>query len=67
MTYTLTQHNGYWAQVMVSDMAKGCSAQRVCTDVFKAICMMGRGVKEALEVTMQAAHFANIPVDAVKW
>lgn len=65
--YPLTTHNGYWANVMQKEMAAGRSAQRVCNDTFKAICMMGRGVKEAIQVTQQAAWFAGIPADEVKW
>lgn len=67
MTYALTQHNGYWSQVMRGDMAKGRSAQRVCNDTFRAILMMGRGTQEAMRVTQEAAHFAGIDATQVKW
>lgn len=67
MTYALTQHNGYWASVMRADMAKGRTVQTACNDTFKAILMMGRGQREAMEVTQQAAYFAGIDSAAVKW
>lgn len=67
MLYPLTQHNGYWAQVMKADMAQGRTAQRVCNDTFRAILMMGRGPKEAMNVTTQAAYFAGIDSASVKW
>ena len=34
MTYSLNQHNGYWAQVMRGDMAKGRTAQTACNDTY---------------------------------
>jgi hypothetical protein len=67
MTYPLTQHNGYWASVMRADMANGRDAQRVCNDTFRAILMMGRGPKEAMNVTQQAAYFAGIDSTSVNW
>lgn len=67
MTYALTQHNGYWAQVMRADMAKGRTAQTACNDTFKAILMMGRGKQEAMQVTQEAAYFAGINSADVKW
>jgi hypothetical protein len=67
MTYPLTQHNAYWAGIMQADMAKGRTAQRVCNDTYKAILLMGRGLREALEVTQQAAFWAGIPAGAVNW
>jgi len=67
MLYPLTQHNGYWAQVMKSDMAKGRTEQRVCNDTYRAILMMGRGLTEAMNVTQQAAYFAGIDSSKVNW
>lgn len=67
MVYILNQHSGYWASVMRSDMAKGRTAQAACNDTFRAILMMGRGPKEALEVTQAAAHFAGIDSAEVRW
>lgn len=67
MLYALTAHNGYWAQVMRADMAAGRSAQRVCSETYKAILMMGRGPKEAMRVTMEAAHFAGIDANTINW
>lgn len=65
--YLLTQHNGYWAQVMQSDIAKGWTAQRACNEAYQAILLMGRGPDEALQVTTQAAYWAGISPDSVKW
>jgi hypothetical protein len=67
MLYPLTEHNGYWASVIRADMANGRTAQRACSDVFRAILMMGRGKREALNVTQQAAYFAGVAADAVRW
>lgn len=67
MLYALTQHNGYWAEVMRADMAKGYTAQRVCADTYKAICMMGRGLEEAMRVTQEAAYFAGIDGTKINW
>lgn len=67
MTYALTAHNGYWAQVMRADMAAGRTAQRVCNETFKAILMMGRGKDEAMRVTQEAAYFAGIDSASVNW
>ena len=54
MLYPLTQHNGYWAGVMRADLAMGRTAQQACNDAYRAILMMGRGIKEAMIVTTQA-------------
>ena len=67
MTYSLNQHNGYWASVMRGDMAKGRTAQTACNDAYRAILMMGRGQQEAMRVTQEAAHFAGIDSADVKW
>lgn len=67
MVYPLTQHNGYWAQVMRADMAKGRTAQQACNDAFRCILMMGRGTLEAMNVTQQAAHFAGIDATTINW
>ncbi len=56
MTYSLNQHNGYWASVMRGDMAKGRTAQTACNDTYRAILMMGRGQQEAMRVTQEAAQ-----------
>ena len=67
MVYALTAHNGYWSKIMRFDMAKGRSMQRVCNDTYRAILMMGRSADEALRVTIEAAHFADIPAETVNW
>lgn len=65
--YPLTEHNAYWAGVMKADMAKGKTPQQVCHETHLAILMMGRGPKEAMNVTQQAAYWAGINGSMIKW
>lgn len=60
MLYQLNEHNGYWSQIIKADIAKGRTAQTACNDVYRAILMMGRGLKEAMKVTVEAAYFAGV-------